>query len=360
MTGAGITPEVLPPSLRRHADPAAQAPLRTMGARLLVPASPQDALCLLYLLSFDPEEAIRLQAEETAAALPEKVALAGLRDEGVPGPVLGWLVAKVRHDESRLELLALNPSTPDDALAQVAGGCTPKVGEILAQNQLRLLRSEPFLRSLLGNPDLPASVRDGVADFAFRSGIYLEDVGPLVEAKRRIVGDDPLPPPGPTADELLQEMHRELRDEREGGEELPEERKLTLTQRLIQMSVAEKIKLATLGNKEARTLLLRDTNKLVCLAAVQSPRITEAEIIALSLTRTTQEEIIRTISNNREWMKLYPVKVNLTKNPKTPVATALRLIPHLRERELKELQSSKGVPHVVQTTARGLLMKKKR
>lgn len=354
-----VTMDVLPPTLRRHVAPDAPAALRAMAAKLLVPASPRDALVLLYLLASDPEEEIRAHALRSAHDLPDKIALAGLRDESVPSPVLGWIAGILEGREAHLELLARNQATPDDALARIASTCSAKVAEQLAQNQLRLLRSETLLRALLSNPNLAPSVRDTTADFAVRSGILLDDVPALVEARIRIHGDT-IPPRGETAEELLQELHTELGEEPDEDEELAEEERLTLTQRLLRMSVAEKIKLASLGNKEARGLLLRDTNKLVCLAAVQSPRITEAEIIALSQSRTAHEEVIREISNNREWLKLYPVKVNLAKNPKTPMATALRLVPHLRERELREIQSSRNVPHVVQTAARALLMKKRR
>lgn len=350
--------EALPPGLRRHVEPSAPAALRMMAARMLVPASPRDALVLLHLLASDEEASIREQAQQSAANLPDKIALTGLRDDGVPREVLGWIAGFLQGREDHQELLALNQAAPDDALAEIASRCSAKVAEQLAQNQIRLLRSEAFLRGLLSNPQLAPSVRDATADFAVRSGILWDDVPALVEARKRIHGDT-IPPQGETAASLLQELSSELAQDRDDDDELEEERKLTLTQRILGMSVAEKIKLASLGNKEARGLLLRDTNKLVSLAAVESPRITESEIIALTQSRTAHEEVIRAISSNREWLKLYPVKVNLAKNPKTPMATALRLVPHLRERELREIQSSRNVPHVVQTAARGLLMKKR-
>lgn len=347
----------LPESLRKHVDAGSPTPLRMMAARLLVPASPSDAISILYLLSQDPDEEVRRQAQESARTLPDKIAAAALRDAHVPREVLGWMVEQSVENDRYLELLALNTATPDEALAKVASRCSGKVAELFAQNQLRLLRSEEYLLALLENPDLPASIRDGTADFAVRSGILREDVPALREARRRIFGDAPAEP-RETAESLLAEAPEELAADREEGDELQEERKLTLAQRILAMSVSEKIKLATLGNKEARSLLLRDTNKLVCLAAVQSPRITESEVIALSQSRTVHEEVIREISNNREWMKLYQVKLNLVKNPKTPPGTALRLVTHLREKDLKVLRTNRNVPNVVQTAARTLLAKK--
>jgi len=347
----------LPPTLQKHVDASAPPPLRMMAARLLVPASPTDALSLLYLLAHDPDEAVRQQALESARNLPDKVAAAALRDSDAPREVLGWIVDQVADNDRYLELLALNTATPDEALARVASRCGRRVAELLAQNQLRLLRCEEYLLGLLENPNLSAAVRDGIADFAVRSGIRRDDVPALREAVRRVFGEAPAEEPE-TAEKLLAEAADELARDREEGEELQEERRESLARRILKMSVAEKIKLATLGNKEARTLLLRDTNKLVCLAALQSPRITESEVIALSQSRTVHEEVIREIATNREWLKLYPVKVNLVKNPKTPPGIALRLVPHLRDKDLKDLRTNKNVPQVVQAAARSLLMKK--
>ncbi|AKU91672.1 hypothetical protein [Vulgatibacter incomptus] len=359
VAGPKVSADVLSPVLRKHVDPAAPEPLRGMGARLLVPASPHDAVCMLYLLSFDPDERVRAQALATAQALPDKVSLTGLRDDTVPPAVLGWWADQVAENERLAELVILNPATPDEAMASIAGRCSEKNAELISQNQLRVLRHEPLLRALLCDAKLSGALRDGVADFAIRSGIYLADVPALVDAHRRIHGDVPPAPPGETAAAILAELSAELSDELEGAP-LEEGRRATLTQRIMNMSVAEKIKLGTLGNKEARGILLRDTNKLVCVAAAESPRITEGEIVQLTNSRTINEEVLRVIFMNREWIKLYQVKLNLVKNPKTPLPTALRFLPHVRPSELKDLQNNRNVPTAIRTAARNLMMKTKR
>ncbi|HEY0840757.1 MAG TPA: hypothetical protein VGD74_11265, partial [Vulgatibacter sp.] len=227
------------------------------------------------------------------------------------------------------------------------------------QNQLRLLRDEGILRALLVESRISPAIRDNVADFAIRSGIYLADVPALVEAHRRIHGDVPPGPPGDTADSVLAEFAAELADEADAAAPMEEAKKATLTQRIMGMSVAQKIKLATLGNKEARGILLRDTNKLVCVAAASSPRITEGEILMLTNSRTVHEEVLRVIFTNRDWIKMYQVKLNLVRNPKTPLPTALRFLPHVRPNELKELKDNRNVPQAVRTAARNLMLKTK-
>ena len=139
---------------------------------------------------------------------------------------------------------------------------------------------------------------------------------------------------------------------------MEEEKKLTISQRVAKMSVSEKIKLATLGNKEARTLLLRDSNKLVCMAAATSPRITEGEILSISNSRTVNSDVLRYIYSNREFLKTYAIKISLVKNPKVPLPTALKMMYTLQEKDIKELARDRNVPQTIQAQAKSLMMKK--
>jgi hypothetical protein len=126
----------------------------------------------------------------------------------------------------------------------------------------------------------------------------------------------------------------------------------------MRMSVAEKIKLATLGNKEARTLLLRDSNKLVCMAAATSPRITDGEILGLSNSRTVNADVLRYIYSNREFTRTYAIKISLVKNPKVPLPTALKMMHTLQERDIKDLARDRNVPQTIQSQAKAFMMKK--
>ncbi len=357
--------ETLPRPLQKHADPKAPAPLRTMGAKGLVPAvAPADLVTLLFLLSFDADEEVRTTAVRTAEGLPEKIHSVALRSEGLKGPVLDWLADRFASKDAALELVLLNPATPDETVARLAPAVSQKLAEIVRQNELRLLRHDDIVRGLCRNPNALASSVDGACDFCVRNGLTLLDVPQMVEAHKRVHGDDPTaPPPGETAAGLMAEYHDALA--REGVEaplrqETPEEAqlKLTITQRILKMSVAEKIKLATLGNKEARTLLLRDANKLVCLAAVTSPRITEGEIVSLANSKTASSEALRHIYGNRELLRNYAVKISLVKNPKVPLPTALRLMQSLQEKDIKELSRDRNVPHTIQAQAKAWMMKK--
>jgi Domain of unknown function (DUF4388) len=126
----------------------------------------------------------------------------------------------------------------------------------------------------------------------------------------------------------------------------------SLYHQILRMGVAEKVKLAFLGNREARDILVRDANKMVALAAVRSPKIQESEIDAISKSKHVCEEVLRQIASTKEWSKLYHIKFNLASNSKTPVPIVLQFLPHLREPDLRKLAKSKNISQVVATQAR--------
>jgi hypothetical protein len=366
MAGSPLPLEALPKPLHKHADPKAPAPLRAMGAKGLVPAvAPVDLATLLYVLSFDPDPTIAATAVETASGLPERIWGVALRADDLPGPVLDWLADRLGGSEAALQHVLLNPATPDATFARYAATVSQPLADIVRQNELRLLRHDDIVRQLCRNPNALASTLDAACDFCVRNGLTLLDVPQLVAAHLRVHGVDPTAPaaePPETAAALLQDYRDELAEDvppplrAETAEEA--QKKLTITQRVLRMSVSEKIKLATLGNKEARTLLLRDSNKLVCLAAVTSPRITDGEVLGLSNSRTVNAEVLRHIYTSREYVKTYAIKIALVKNPKVPLPTALKFLQALHEKDIKDLARDRNVPQTIQAQAKAWIMKK--
>ncbi|SEK66355.1 hypothetical protein SAMN05444354_10231 [Stigmatella aurantiaca] len=357
--GCPFNAEFLPPNMRKHVDPAAPVPLRMMAAKGLVPLNPSDMLGVLYMLTFDTEQAVRDTAPKTAAGLPDRILGSGLRDEGVQAPVLGWFLGLLRGKDVYAEMLVLNPTTPDEAVADVARDCSPKVAEIIGQNQLRLLRHENIIRNLCVNAQVGGALIDSVCDFAVRSGLMLADVPQMQAARVRLFGPQAVaapPDPGPTAEEVMQEFKEEDKAETEAPME--EGKRMTLTQRILKMSISEKIKLATLGNKEARSALIRDSNKLVCTAVIRSPRITDGEVLLSAGNKAANDEVLRVIYGNREWTKNLKIKLALVKNPKVPLTVVMKFLNSLRDTELKDLSRDRNVPQGVQSFAKKLLEKK--
>lgn len=126
------------------------------------------------------------------------------------------------------------------------------------------------------------------------------------------------------------------------------------------MTVSEKIKLALLGNKQAREVLLKDSNKLVATTVLKNPRITEDEIAKIVNSRNVSNEILREVANNKEWLKKYLIRLGLVNNPRTPIGISLRQLSYLQERDIQHLAKSKNIPSVLASAARKMVMQKER
>ena len=120
------------------------------------------------------------------------------------------------------------------------------------------------------------------------------------------------------------------------------------------LKLYEKIRLATLGNAYCRQTLLRDSNRMVALAAIRSPQITDGEVVKAAGNRSLSEDVIRYIANRKELVKQYAVKLALVGNAKCPLGIALRLLPTLHGEDIKQLARSKNVPGALSLAARRL------
>lgn len=126
------------------------------------------------------------------------------------------------------------------------------------------------------------------------------------------------------------------------------------------MGVGDKIKMAMTGDKEWRSLLIKDSNKLVNGAVVKNPRITEPEILTISKSVIQNEEILRVICHNKEWIKNYEIRKALVLNNKTPLPVALRFMGFMTEKDLSGMAKSKNISSVLANQARRVLLGKKK
>ncbi len=377
--GCPLPLDALASNFQKHVDPKAPVPLRMMGAKALVPMGPKEMATALFMLTFDQDQAVRETAVKNAAGLPDRILAVALRDETVAQPVLEYYAGALSARDEYLEMIVLNAGTSDATVAQVAAAGSEGIVEIIAQNQLRLLRHAPIVRAVVQNQATRPSTVDSVTDFCVRSGLVLEDLPAFKAARRRILGgatgDDQAAAAAAAkveieqaqAEEALEQMGAASHDGAVPG--VPEEdsqieaelaeKNLSITQQIMRLSITKKIEWANKrGNKEVRTLLLRDPNKLVQLAVIQSPRTTDGEIAKVALSRTVSSEVLMYIYNNRQLTKNYTIKVNLVNNPKIPVGVTMRFLSSLRAAEVKALVKNKNVPQGLSSAARKLLEKK--
>ncbi len=359
-----LSAERLPPQFRKHVDASSPLPLRGMAAKGLVPFHPADMCHCLAMLASDTDHSISATAKKTAAELPDKILLTALRDEGQNPRTLDFFFELHKNHLEVLEVLALNNATADFTISKlVATTVKAKIIDIIANNQLRILRSQEILRALVRNPASSQSLVDMTCDFVVRNGLCLQDIPSMVQAYHRIYGTPP-PLPGSAQAQIEQQNSAESIMEEFGDSlgdlatPMEEGKRISLSQRISKMNVAEKVKLATLGNREARTLLMRDTNKIVTLAVINSPCITEAEVLTLAHSKTCPEDVLRSIYTSREWTRYYPIKIALVKNPKTPLSVSMRFLITLRDSDVKEIANNKNVPSAIRIQAKKNFQKK--
>lgn len=357
----------LSPQAERYVRQDAPVEVRRMAARGALPLPPIELATVLFALVHDPDEEVKTRASESLGNLPRSVLGTVLCGPAHPA-VLAFLAHRIRDDAEACETLALNPRCEDRTIAFLATLPHRRVVDVIAQNQERMLREPGIVEALGDNPLTSRATIDRVLSFLGLTRPEAEVADepglatphretPLSNAEaeaalRAILGDDT----AGLADELVEEAA----EDPQAAAEDPDAPGTNLYALIQRLSVFEKIKLARMGNKEARALLVRDRNKIVATAAIRSPKITENEVVAFSKARGVSEEVLRTIAANRDWTRSYPVKLGLATNPKCPQATAIKFLNYLQERDLRAIMKSRDVPSTVSTHARRILAKKGR
>lgn len=349
---------VLSPEAERYVRRDGPVEVRRMAARGALPFPPVELATVLFALLHDPDAETKERARQSLEALPESVTVSVLAGAAHPA-VLSHLARVHQGDASRMEKLALNPAADDATVAFLATLPHKRVVDIVSNNQQRMLRCPEIVEALGANPLTGRAVIDRILSF-----LGLEKPG--AEATDEIGGDE-LPPAQELTDadataalrailgDDLSEFEAGLVEE---GADLDEEAKSSLFALIQNLSVFQKIKLARTGNKEARALLVRETNKIVASAVIRSPKVTENEVLAFAKSRNVSDEVLRLIAMNRDWTKSYPLKLALAGNPKCPMPVAMKFVNHLHEKDLLGLMKSKDVPSAISTHARRLLSKK--
>ncbi|OIP64326.1 MAG: hypothetical protein CO150_03935 [Nitrospirae bacterium CG_4_9_14_3_um_filter_53_35] len=235
----------------------------------------------------------------------------------------------------------------------------------LSKGALRILAQDPGLdpalleQILIQEKDDPETVRclirnPALPDESFQSVLpeLSEDLREEVNARRKALvsiegqGLAVKKPP-------QRHLHHADKDQDGGG-------KVSLQQKIQLMSPGDKISFALKGTKEVRMVLIRDPNKEIAMTVLKNPKITETEIEYFAASTNVTEEVHREIGKNREWCKKYNVIRALVFNPKTPVGVSLEKLPYIKDKDLQFLSKSKNVPSAVSTTAKRLMVNKKR
>ena len=375
---------------------SAPQPARLAAARGMLPLQQSDLLEVLVALSNSDDAQISSAATETLKAeAPEDLLIAATAPDTAPN-VLAYLATQTDGKQEVYEATILNTHTPDQALAKLAA-TTPHSSllELITINQQRLVRCPEIIDAILGNPacggeaerraretrkeffekergarqiadELRARGQTAAAEFfeaaeltTAAGDLSLEDawlIAAHIEVSDADLDDAWLPAEryeelvAENPEEVAANVQRIIESERLESGNVSNER-VSLIRRIMFMNTRDRMKLAMKGDREARSILIRDSNKVVCSAVVKNPRITEQEIENIAAMRTVSDEVLRLIALNRSWARSYPIIHNLARNPRSPIPTVINILPRIRTKDLQTLTQNRNVSEAVRRQA---------
>lgn len=365
----------LPPQIKRALEPGAPPQVRLMAAKGVVPgAKPAEIALVLAFFARGPQADLASQANQALATLPPPL-LTGALAADLPAEVIEALVPHYSKDPQVAVRLMGMKRMSVVALCALAQAATEAVAEVVATNETLLLKHPEAIEKLYMNRNTRMSTADRLLDLAVRNNIEL-NIPAFKQAAEAILGQqiaEPSVKGGKSQDEIFAETERlaeELQKQlgadedthvvNDEGEEEVVEKMIPLYAQIAQMSVTQKIRRAMLGTSAERLLLVRDTNRLVATAAASSPLMNENDAARISASRNVIEEVLRIISRNPEFTRSYQVKLNLVLNPRTPFTFSARMVPLLRDNDVRLIAKSKNVPGAIQTAARQQIARKQR
>jgi len=365
----------------------------------MLPLQQSDLLEVLVALTTSDDAQISAAAAETLKAeSPEDLLLAAKADDTAP-KVLAYLATQPDGTPEVYEATILNTRTPDQALAKLAATTSHSaLLELITINQQRLVRCPEIIDAILKNPacggeaerraretrkeffekergarqiadELRARGQTAAAEF-FETAELITPVGELslddawLIAQHIEVSDADLDDawlPAERYEELVSEsaaavsanVQRIIENERLERGDISAER-VSLIRKIMFMNTKDRMKLAMKGDREARSILIRDSNKVVCSAVVNNPRITEQEIENIAAMRTVADEVLRLIALNRSWARSYSIIHNLARNPRTPIPTVMNILMRIKTKDLQNLTQNRNVSEAVRRQAQRL------
>jgi hypothetical protein len=369
---ADVDVTALPAPAQKALAADAPLPLRTMAARGVLPGlKPGEIVTVVAVLCADPDPKVAETARNTLAQLPPPI-LNGALTADLPGSVIECLVdALPRHHDVVLAVLKM-PRITTAALERMAGAADEQLGEIIATNEVLMLAHPTVIEKLYLNKAVRMSTADRLVELAVRNDIEL-GIPAFKEAAAAIMNQliaEPSPEPNfddlhfqktdAVAAETVLEKDEDTHEVDDEGAEKVKEKIIPLHVQLAGESVSGKIRRATLGTAAERLILIRDPNRLVAAAAAKSPGLTESEAAQVTASRAVSDEVLRIIAMNRDLVRAYQIKMNLVTNPRTPFTFASRLVPHLRESDLRSLSKSKNVSGAITQVVQQTLGRKKK
>ena len=299
-----------------------------------------------------------------------------IADPKAPAEVLGYFWLPTNRRPALMPALIENPAIPEGMLMELAGEERREVvryllGSPRARGSAAVMEALTF-NSVLEPQDLheiksqaqadeaPASASDDETHAAHEAW-HKEHATEIAAEEGKpfeLSGEDEQPVPAdgeqenPGEGDAASRMAAAALALQARSQESEEEGKhVRVLQKLLKLKAAERVKLAFTGTREERAILIRDGAKVVQMAVLASPKLTDPEVETFAAAKNVSEQVLREIARTRRFMKNYNVGRNLVNNPKCPLDLSLKLVKNLLVFDLKGLRFNKSVPETIRTVA---------
>ena len=391
----------LPNPISGFTHPDTPSDRRLLAAGAALPMPPEVLIKVLAIMVSDPDKDVRDRARTTLDEQSMQLIryqLSEADDSNLIALMGEYFLGK--QDEDMLTMLLSNKSTPDSLIEMIAGKASARLTEVIVTNQVRLIRAPMIIKALYFNPNTPMSVVTRAVETAVRNDVDLSHIPGAEQIKASILG----PAAGEEkaekeaeSPERDQELFREAMETLDGSgavdldpasageaefmqmlmdassEESLESalkdsmsfdddslKKRSLYEIVRNMSVAQKVRLAITGGLSARKILIRDAKSLVAVSVLDSPRLTDREVVEYAHNKTLSDDVIRRIAYNRDWARMATIQRALVSNPKCPPQKAMEFVRNLPLRELKAVAKDRDVPAHLSRQAQGLVSKREK
>jgi len=308
-----LSPEILEDLRHGRATRERKMAVCTGGAHL----APADRAEILAVLAADADEMVAARAQDAILSLPVESFVEALKREQAIPALFSYAARNLADKSGVCDAMVQNKNCSAEYLVPVVRHLSTIGIQALMEELDRVSESPALAAALEHSTSLTADQKNQLHEL-HGPGNPIDEAA-LAEAAAAVESDAA--------------------------------RRQTLIQRLAKMTVAQRVQFAMKGGSEARRTLIRDNNKVVQRAVLQSPRLTDQEVEAFAAMSSLTDEILRLIAGNRAFRKNYTVVRNLVNNPKTPLDVTLHMLPMLNAIDLKRLCSNKNVPETLRTTA---------
>lgn len=316
--------------------------LRVLAAQGILPLPIADLVPLQVHLASDRDRFIAESARNSLAGLDVGVASAFLESEAAP-EVLDYF-ARNQRDPRLVEIILHRRDVPRSLLVEIAPELSVDLQEALLLRQDAIVEEPSILDALERNPFLSPFSRRRILEY--REHLLPRSAPAVAPA---------------VANPFQQEAGLDAADleEIERARDLPAmgevDRKSGLSEHQIKsLPVPVRLKLSRNASPTLRRILIRDINTNVAVSTLLNSAFNEDELEQLASSRNVIDEVLGILAKKREWVSRYNICVNLTKNPRVPIATSVQLVNRLSVRDLRLLSKDRNVPDAVRNAANRL------